>query len=301
MRVPDHQLGPVRVYLGPKSGKYPNGNQVVVTGPELSVAFDMPLVAHDLNGVFDDVETVILGHVHEDHMAGLGRLSTVPLWVHDADLDAAQSWSGMSRHFGYSPEVLSQWHERMVQDFHYQPRPDAQGYADGHVWDLGGGVRVWAHHLPGHTSGHCALIVEPEGVAFIGDIDLTGFGPYYGDATSSLMQFRQSLRAVRDLPARAWVTSHHRGVISQRASFEAALQTFADKLDERSDKLLGMLQAAPQTLSALIEQRLVYPVGYEAAFIQDVERRMIEQHLRELMDEGQVICLDAASGLFARV
>ena len=40
-------------------------------------------------------------------------------------------------------------------------------------------------HMPGHTAGHTVLLVEPEGVAFIGDIDLTGFGPYYGDACSS--------------------------------------------------------------------------------------------------------------------
>lgn len=31
----------------------------------------------------------------------------------------------------------------------------------------------------GHTAGHSALLVAPKGVAFIGDIDLSGFGPYY--------------------------------------------------------------------------------------------------------------------------
>ena len=105
--------------------------------------------------------------------------------------------------------------------FHYHPRPDAQPYSDGARWDLGGGVSVTAIHLPGHTRGHCALLVEPAGVAFIGDIDLTGFGPYYGDATSSLADFRSSLEAVKAIPARAWVTSHHRGVVSDRATFLA--------------------------------------------------------------------------------
>lgn len=296
-----HQMGSVQVILGDKSGKYPDGNQVVVRGAEMQVAFDMPLVSRTLGGVLDEVDAVILGHVHEDHMAGLGRLAPLPLWVHEGDLAAAQSWEGMARHCGYSPEVLSVWHERMVQDFFYQPRPDAQGYADGHVWDLGGGVTIRACHLPGHTTGHCALVVEPEGVAFIGDIDLTGFGPYYGDATSSLAQFRQSLIAVRDLPVRAWVTSHHRGVITERESFESALQAFADKLDQRSQKLLGMLRDEPQTLDALVEQRLVYPVGFEAVFVRDVERRMIEQHLHELIEAGQVRCIDEQAGLFAQI
>ena len=73
--------------------------------------------------------------------------------------------------------------------------------------------------MPGHTAGHCALLVEPEGVAFIGDIDLTGFGPYYGDASSSLSDFRRTLARVADIPAKVWVTSHHRGVYTDREKF----------------------------------------------------------------------------------
>lgn len=45
----------------------------------------------------------------------------------------------------------------------------------------------------GHTAGHSAVLVAPKGVAFIGDIDLSGFGPYYGDALFSLFGFRSSL------------------------------------------------------------------------------------------------------------
>ena len=294
------QFGSVSVYLGEKSGKYPDGNQVVVMGSELSVAFDTPLVTRSLQGAIQDVQAVILGHVHEDHMAGLKRFSQLPLWVHEGDLDAAQSWEGMARHFGYAPAVLSVWHQRMQEDFDYQPRPDAQAYGHHHVWELGGGVRVRAHHLPGHTSGHCALVVESDGVAFIGDIDLTGFGPYYGDATSSLALFRRSLQEVRQLDARVWVTSHHRGVITERALFESSLQAFADKLDQRSDRLLTLLGAEPRSLTDLVTQRLIYPQGYDAAFVDDVERRMISQHLHELVEAGRVTCVDPAQALYQR-
>ncbi len=82
-----------------------------------------------------------------------------------------------------------------------------------------GQVQVRAFHMPGHTAGHCVLLVEPEGVAFIGDIDLTGFGPYYGDASSSLRDFRNSLMRLPDIPAKVWVTAHHRGVYTDREHF----------------------------------------------------------------------------------
>lgn len=286
-------FGAVRVYLGNKSGKYPDGNQVVVQGADLRVAFDTPWVSTRVGADLDEADLIVLGHVHEDHMVSLGRLSQVPVQVHEADLAAAQSWQGLSRHYGYSAPVLDAVHRMIVQEFAYQPRPDATGYTHGQVWDLGGGVTVRAHHLPGHTAGHCALVVDSEGVAFIGDIDLTGFGPYYGDATSDLGQFQQSLREVRQLEARVWVTSHHRGVITDRAAFDAALDRFAAKIDERHEVLLGYLAERPHCLEDLVAQRLLYPQGYEQPYLDSAERRSIQMHLDQLMAAGEVVADDA--------
>lgn len=281
-------FGPVRVYPGDKSGKYPDGNQVLVQGADVRVAFDTPQVARHIGPELDAVDLVILGHVHEDHMVALGRLRHAAVQVHEADLAAAQSWDGLARHYGYPQPVLDVLRPMIERDFDYQPRPDATAYADGTVWDLGGGVRLRAHHLPGHTAGHCVLVVESEGIAFIGDIDLTGFGPYYGDATSNLQQFRQTLQAVRDLDARIWITSHHRGVITERADFLQALARFAAKIDERDERLLSYLRDGPQTLDQLTARRLLYPVGFELPFVEAAERRSIQRHLDGLIDAGQV-------------
>jgi len=299
MDIPSQQIGAVTVFFGDRNGKYPDGNQVVVTGTEQRVAFDTPLVANHIGPALDGVDAVILGHVHEDHMAGLHRLPRAAVWAHEADVAAARSWAGLARHYGY-PIATSERLRAMIEArFHYHPRPDARAYADGQRWELGGGVTVTAFHLPGHTSGHCALLVEPDGVAFIGDIDLTGFGPYYGDATSSLAAFRRSLRAVQDIPARVWVTSHHRGVVSERATFLAHLAAFGARIDERSERLLQMLADGPCTLEALVQRRLTYPVGYAEVWVDDAERRTIGQHLDELVAQGRARVLD--DGRFAQV
>ena len=281
-------IGAVTVYFGHKNGKYPDGNQVIVRGADARVAFDTPLVSNHIGPDFDGVDMVVLGHVHEDHMAGLHRVPRAQVWAHEADVAAARSWPGLAAHYGYPGTTGEKLRQKIEAQFHYTPRPDAQSYADGHVWDLGGGVRITAHHLPGHTSGHCALVVEPAGVAFIGDIDLTGFGPYYGDATSSLPDFRRTLDKVKDLPVTQWVTSHHRGLISDRATFLQMLEAFAAKVDERSDKLMQMLSREPRTLSELVAERLLYPQGYEELWVNDAERRTIAQHLQELIARGRV-------------
>src|SRR5690606_11113067 len=102
------RFGSVTVYLGEKSGKYPDGNQVLVRGSDIRAAFDTPLVANRIGPDFDEVDLVILGHVHEDHMAGLHRVPDAQVQVHEGDLAAAQSWEGLARHFGYADSVLAE-------------------------------------------------------------------------------------------------------------------------------------------------------------------------------------------------
>lgn len=284
-------FGRVSVFFGARNGKYPDGNQVIVRGSDTRAAFDTPVVANHIGPEFDATELVVLGHVHEDHMAGLHRLPKAPVHVHEADLAAARSWEGFAAHYGSSAERLPGMLEKFRRDFFYAPRPDAIAYRDGAVFELGGAT-VRAIHMPGHTAGHCVLLVEPEGVAFIGDIDLTGFGPYYGDATSNLGDFRRSLARLAEIPARVWVTSHHRGVYTDRARFLADLTAYAAKLDEREAKLIGWLDEGPATIDALVERRLLYPPHATSPWVSEAETRSIAQHLEELVAQGRVTAAD---------
>ncbi|MCZ2105681.1 MAG: MBL fold metallo-hydrolase [Burkholderiales bacterium] len=282
------EFGPVRIWPGARSGKYPDGNQVLVRGADVCVAFDTPLVARQHLAELERADLVVLGHVHEDHMVALAHLPRVAVQVHAADLAAAQSWQGLAAHYGYPPDVLDALRVVIERDFDYAPRPDATAYADGSVWELGGGVRVRAHHLPGHTAGHSALVVESEGVAFIGDIDLTGFGPYYGDATSDLDAFECSLARVREIDARVWVTSHHKGVVTERAEFLALLDRYAGKIAERDERLLAWLAEGPQTLAQLAGRHLLYPAGVAWPYVASAERRTAALHLARLARQGRV-------------
>lgn len=282
------QFGSVSVHLGAQSGKYPDGNQVWVQGHDVRVSFDTPLAARDRADLLAQVDLVILGHVHEDHVAALDLAPHAAVMAHELDVAAIQSWEGLSEHYGYAKQTLGGVHEMVVHDFHYTPRPDALPYRDQQSWDLGGGVRIRAHHLPGHTSGHCALVVENEGLAFIGDIDLSGFGPYYGDATSSLSAFRQTLRDVADLDARIWVTSHHRAVITDRSQFLQDLSRFASRIEERTERLLQRLSHGPRSVLELASEGFLYPPGHSAPWTASAEQRTLQQHLDELLALSQV-------------
>jgi glyoxylase-like metal-dependent hydrolase (beta-lactamase superfamily II) len=285
-------LGPVTVFFGDKNGKYPDGNQVVVQGADSRVVFDSPLVANHIGDAFDSADLCILGHAHEDHITGLHRIPGAQVHVHERDVEAVRSWEGLSRHYGYPPEVLANMRVKIEREFHYQARPDAVAYGNHAQWSLGGGVTIRAIHMPGHTSGHCVLLVEPVGVAFIGDIDLSSFGPYYGDGTSSLAEFRQTLASVADIPARTWVTSHHKGAVTDREEFLRALAAFASRIDARTDKLLGMLAEGAKSLETLVRERLIYPPSHGELWVDCVEARTITQHLDELIAQERVMRQD---------
>lgn len=281
------QFGRVSVYFGAKSGKYPDGNQVLIAGADTRAALDTPIVSNFIGAAFDTCELVVLGHPHEDHTAGLHRLPHAQVFVHEADLAMVQSWEGLAAAMGSDPASAGETLAKFQSEFFYAPRPDARGYADGASWDVGG-ARITAFHAPGHTAGHSVLVVEPEGVAFIGDIDLSGFGPYYGDKASSLTDFRATLARLPDIPAKVWVTSHHRGIYTDRERFLADLAIFAGKLDERSERLMAMLDEGPKTLDELVARRLLYPPTFEASWVTGAETRTILRHLDELIAAGRV-------------
>jgi glyoxylase-like metal-dependent hydrolase (beta-lactamase superfamily II) len=282
------ELGPVTVLFGEKNGKYPDGNQVLVTGADTRVAFDAPLLTNRLGAELDGTELVLLGHVHEDHTAGLQRFARVPVQAPEQDLAALQSMEGMLRHYGYSPATSARMEHHITEHFHYRPRPDATGYADGQVWELGGGVSVRAVHMPGHTRGHSVLLVEPGGIAFIGDIDLSGFGPYYADACSDLAAFRRTLERIAHLEARVWITFHHKGVVTERETFLALLAAFRDKIDRREAAVLAAIGPGGATLETLRRRRFLYPEGYDDVWVDDAERKCLSEHLAALVADGRV-------------
>ena len=297
--IPSAEFGPVRIYSGEKSGKYPDGNQVIVQGSDSRAVFDSPLVSHRIGDDFDQADLVIQGHIHEDHTAGLARLPQAPVYAHNADLAAIQSWEGSEAAFGYGEAGWKGQKQYMLDHFSFVVRPDAIGFEDNAEWDLGGGVKVRAIHMPGHTAGHCVLLVEPVGLAFIGDIDLTGFGPYYGDFSSSLEETRRTLQRLPSIPANTWVTSHHRGIYTDREIMLRDLGAYESHIDRRVQRILDLLSERSHSLEDLIARHVLWPEGYEAFWVEATERYTISRHLDELLATGRVS--EGEDGRYSRV
>ncbi len=287
----DRPLGHVTVLGGERDGKYPHGNSLLITGSEETVVID-PSLSLVGRAARPRVDRVLNSHCHEDHLAGNHLFRDVPWLLHEADLPGLASLDAMMAIYGMSPAIDAAFRRVVVEQFHYTPRPDATAFRDGDVFDLGG-CRVRVVHAPGHTRGHSLFHVEPDDVLYLGDIDLSSFGPYYGDAWSSLDDFERTLARGRDIEARWDATFPHTGIVEGRAAFVERLDRFTAVIATRESRLLAYL-AAPRTLDEIVAHRFVYRPGDAVPFADDVERRSMRQHLDRLLASDRVREIDPA-------
>ncbi len=124
------------------------------------------------------------------------------------------------------------------------------------------------------------------GVFFLSDIDLTGFGPYYGDVWSDLEDFEESLVKVRDEEADFYVTFHHKGIIESRATFVDMVDAFTAVIGRRHAAMLDYL-AEPRTIDEMMRHRFIYRPHVEHAFADNVERNSARMHVDRMLLRGE--------------
>ena len=278
----------VSVLVGSDNGKYPSGNTLVVRGESEGCVIDPSIDVVARGGAPVKVDAVLNSHAHEDHIPGqqaVRRARDVCTYT-KTTYRALRVARRLDEHLRPGGGRARRLQARVVVDeFNFAPRPDAEGFHDGVVFDLGG-IAIEAVHLPGHTRGHSGFRVAGD-VFFLSDIDLTGFGPYYGDTPGAISRIsRTSLRRVRDEDARYYVTYHHKGVIEGRETFLEMLDAFHAVIGRRHDAMLAYL-AEPRTLAEMAQHRFIYRPHVETLFADAVERRSAELHVQRMLGRGE--------------
>jgi glyoxylase-like metal-dependent hydrolase (beta-lactamase superfamily II) len=80
----------------------------------------------------------------------------------------------------FDAERDATWRKAMIEVYGFRESPVHREMRDGEVLEAGG-TRMRFVHLPGHTPGHSGIWFEEEDLLFVADIDLTSFGPFYGE------------------------------------------------------------------------------------------------------------------------
>jgi len=140
-------------------------------------------------------------------------------------------------------------------------------------------------HAPGHTPGHIALFEPQSRLLFSGDVDLSPFGPWYGNLSSDPEMFIESIRCLIKLNPKVLATSHS-GIVTD--NIPERLHEYLNKFELREEQILQQL-CASKTIEDLVDRKIIYHRFPEPQRLyRFFEEVMVRKHLQYLVRQGKV-------------
>jgi glyoxylase-like metal-dependent hydrolase (beta-lactamase superfamily II) len=271
---------------GENRGRYPFAHSLFIDGDE-SLLIDTG-VGPALDSLVPRTRQVVLSHFHRDHVARNHLFTEVKFALHRADAPGVESVEGFYRFSGLS-QLNMEAYCKMISQVRFMPTRIDRYLEDGDLIDTGRRT-VQVLHLPGHTPGHCGYLVEEYGFVFTTDIDLTAFGPWYGNPASDLELFRASIKKLRALKPELIATGHSPPLAR---SIDSKLAAYAEVLERRDQKILNALEAKPLTLEQLTDKKFIYKKHNGQEVLRFFEEQMVRKHLESLAGSKMVAKTDA--------
>jgi hydroxyacylglutathione hydrolase len=283
-------FGPITFVPGRKGGRYPychslvvdQGAEIWVVDPSADKDYFRELArTRRVTGVF-------LSHFHEDHQKYNHLFPQAHFYGPILEEEAFSSLDGVFRFMGITdPDFRDYWRRTLIQDFQFRPPAHFSPYFPGQLFQLGE-VTLEIIPAPGHTPGHSCFHFPRQQALFLADVDLTPFGPWYGDATSDLAAFESTLSDLGAFPARTFFTAHEQGIFTE-TEFHIGLAAFRQVIAAREVRLLEAL-ASPQSLDRLVARRLIYGKVKQPQFVYDhMESQMVVKHLDRLLRHNAIV------------
>jgi len=278
-------------------GSFPRCNTLVVIDEEIAVVDpgchveDLRALLQDKNKTLRDIDTVILSHIHPDHITHtmrLNRLSNCRIAANEITAPLFNDKEKMKEFLGFHKghPIRALW-EQLVNSKMYgcldEGRVD-EVLKDGDKFALGNNT-LKMRYTPGHLPDHmCIEILEPN-MVYGSDIDLTEFGPYYGHPNSSIPKFRESIRKLQQSNYKALISGHLKNPVVE--DYQTALSAYDRQFDIREDMVFSLIMGWASSIQQITMTPIIYPVLSDPVFLQ-FETWMIEHHVKSLIDQNLI-------------
>lgn len=238
------------------------------------------------------IDRVFVSHSHLDHTAGcrlLQELSGCEIMVPEENCDSIATAQLLARRF-VDDELFTAWMDTY---------PALTGFRDftvtgtfSHEHEISSGsLSLVALYTPGHLNDHYCFWVPDEKILMGFDIDLSPFGPWYGNPESDILLFKDSIARIRKLPAQTYLSAHARPL--KNPYIKKRLENFASFFDERDRMILGLLENAPRMgVEDIVRLSPFYDAdhaGLSDELLWFGEEQMIRKHLDGLVEKGLVV------------
>ena len=285
----DRQFGRLRFISGDNRGKYPFNHSLYIDGGDACVIIDPACSLEKLSRLRDKegVDMVWLSHWHEDHFHYMYLFDSSPLWISERDFPPLTDMEIFLDWYGLKEESRrAYWKKVMREQFNFQPRSKARFIRNDEKIDLGQ-VKVQVIATPGHTPGHLSFFFSEEELLFLGDYDLTSFGPWYGDVASSIDETIKSIRRLKQIPAKKWIACHENGLFEENPG--KLWDNYENIIYEREEKILNYLKK-PHTLEEISAAWLIYGKPRKPLeFFEYNERLLVKKHLEYLEKQEKIV------------
>ncbi|MCA1961666.1 MAG: MBL fold metallo-hydrolase [Desulfomonile sp.] len=241
------------------------------------------------------IDILIISHSHPDHIRMAYLLQDRHIMMPKESPEEVSDLFLLGERFTGSKEAGEYWARAMESAYGVQAvRPPDARFGDGDVLDFGA-ARLLAVYAPGHLKDHYCFLELTTGTLLTTDIDLTGFGPWYGNPEADIETFHASIHKVMSLPY-SRVCSSHRLPIEGDATdnFLTFLQGFV-----RHREAVMQICRRPSTLDDILAVSPLYGDAFPDKFFQHLfERNMSAKILALLIRDGIV---EESGGRYQRV
>ncbi|MHA1421232.1 MAG: MBL fold metallo-hydrolase [Candidatus Thorarchaeota archaeon] len=276
---------------------FPRCNTLVVIDEEVTVVDpgcnveDLRALLQDNDLTLRDVDTVLLSHIHPDHITHamrLNRLSKCRIATNEITAPLFNDKERMKEFLGFHKghPVRAMW-QHLVNSKMYGCLDEGkvdEVLRDGDKLALGN-FTLKMFYTPGHLPDHmCIEILEPN-MVYGSDIDLTEFGPYYGHPNSSIPEFKESIKKLQQRDYKALISGHLKSPVVE--DYKTALSAYQRQFDIREDMVLSLIMGWASSIPQITMTPIIYPSLTDPVFLQ-FETWMIEHHVTSLIEKNLI-------------
>lgn len=256
---------------GKSAGRFPYSNSLLVE----NILIDSGCGTEKLEEIMDRFEVLVLSHNHPDHASGawyaekFGKTIFTP--------HPSTKVKELAKRFAY--EIADEW-----MDF----AMNVVGLRDfsGILYDINHEFQTKNHEIElvkteGHTADMHLFLIDSK-ILFSADIDLTPFGPWYGNPESDPEKFRRSIEKLFDYDFDIIVPSH-REPVEGRENIEALLTEYLEHFDRREDKIRELMEKG-YSLDEMVKISPIYGgrKPTRKSVLDYFERNMIKKHIEKI-------------------
>ena len=287
----------VHLIRGLNRARFPEANCLLIDDETLTLVDagahrdNITSTLRDLGHTIRNLDRIVLTHFHVDHKglaADLQKESGCEVICHPEAEKGVRSLEGLidfygidgNKYFGTWKYFLRMRLPHVFEDYEVDGHFDVKKPIDC------GKTELVPIHTPGHTHDHTCFGINGTDTIFLVDIDLTRFGPWYGNKVSDIELFSKSIESIIDLDPKTGLSSHLIDPVSE--NLVGRLTDYNNHFPAREKRVLENIAKGFDTIDALAGVPTIYPrIPHEVYLIFEIF--MLQKHLEVLQKKELVL------------